>query len=186
FAWLDAAVRRHAEVELGLRALAALLATLGGADYPPRLERLERLYQAVRENDLGGGRTLGGCQLIPERAGVLVCREPAETAGPVGMTPAKAVLWDGRFRVEAATSCPAGVTVGALGSDRAALSPDALRRLRLLPGAVRSSLPALRDPQGLAEVPILGWAREAARSLGIAQITFRPSRSLGPLGFTVV
>lgn len=186
FAWLEAAALRRAEAELGLRALAAVLATIGGTDYPPRLERLERLYRSLRDDDLGRGRTLGGCQLIPQGAWLLVCREAAEVAAPIGLTSAATILWDGRFRVEAAPSCPEGVTVGALGRDRRDLSPDALRRLRLLPGAVRAGLPVLRDPGGLAEVPALGWARGDAQSLGIAQITFRPSRGLSPVGFTVV
>jgi tRNA(Ile)-lysidine synthase len=186
FAWLDAEALRRAEAELGLRALAAVLATIGGAAYPPRLDRLERLYDALARGELGRGRTLGGCQLVPAGARVLVCREPAEVEAPIALSPGKAVVWDGRFRVEAAAACPGGVTVGSLGKDRAGLTPEAVRRLRVLRGPVRAGLPALRDAAGLAEVPALGWARAAAHSPGLAQITFRPSRGLGPVGFTVV
>ncbi|HLJ22084.1 MAG TPA: tRNA lysidine(34) synthetase TilS, partial [Stellaceae bacterium] len=150
---LDAAALKRAEAELGLRVLAAVLATMGGADYPPRLERLERLYRALCDDGLDRGRTLGGCLLVPHGTSVLVCREAAEIAEPAALAPGRAVLWDGRFRVLAAKTCPEGVTVGGLGQDRGALSPDALRRLRALPGAVRPSLPALRDSEGLAEVP---------------------------------
>jgi hypothetical protein len=95
-------------------------------------------------------------------------------------------VWDGRFRVQAAPSCPVGMTVGALGQDRRALSRDAQRQLRLLPGLVRAGLPALRDAEGLAAIPALRWARQPADFPGIAQIAFRPSRGLSPLGFTVV
>ena len=186
FAWLDAEALGRAKPELGLRALAAVLATIGGADYPPRLERVERLYDALRRNSLGRGRTLGGCQLVAQGASVLVCRELAELEGPIALSPGKALTWDGRFRVEAATSCPEGVTVGPLGQDRRTLSRDALRRLQTLPGPVRTSLPALRDTEGLAEIPALQWVRGPAHSQGIAQITFRPSRGLSPVGFTVV
>jgi tRNA(Ile)-lysidine synthase len=186
FAWLDAAVLGRAEPELGLRALAAVLATVGGAEYPPRLERLERLHDALRHGALGRGRTLGGCQLTPAAARVLVSREPAEVEGPLPISPGRPVIWDRRFRVEASETCPAGVTVGPLGRGRRDLSPEALRRLRTLPGAVRASLPAVWDAEGLAEVPALGWARASGRSPGLAQITFRPSRGLSPVGFTVV
>ena len=186
FAWLDADALGRAEPELALRALAALLATIGGADYPPRLERLERLLDALQRSDLRGSRTLGGCQVVARGPAVLVCRELAEVERPVALSPAETLMWDRRFRVEAATSCPDGVTVGALGQDRGPLSHEALRRLRALPGQARMSIPALRDAEGLAAVPTLRWIRGPAQFPGIAQITFRPSRGLGPVGFTVV
>ncbi len=186
FAWLDAAALRRAEAELGLRALAAVLATIGAAEYPPRLERLERLYDVLVNRGLEEGRTLGGCQLVATGAHVLVCRELAEVQGFVDVLPGRTLVWDRRFRVTAPVSCPTGVTVGSLGRERQALSPEASRRLRDLPGPVRSSLPALRDSRGLAEVPALGWGRGPGPSLGLAQITFRPSRGLSPVGFTVV
>jgi tRNA(Ile)-lysidine synthase len=186
FAWLDPDPMRRAEAELGLRALAAMLTTIGGADYPPRLERIERLYDALRGDDLGSGRTLGGCQLVPIGGGILICREPADVEAPVALSPGKSLVWDGRFCVKAAMACPGGTTVGALGQERRALPEGALDRLQRVPGAARASLPVLRDPSGLVEVPALGWARGAAHSLGIAQITFRPSRGLSPTGFTVV
>jgi tRNA(Ile)-lysidine synthase len=186
FAWLDVEALRRAAPELGLRALAAALATIGGTHYPPRLERIERLYEALRRGDLGRGRTLGGCWVAPAGTQVVICREPVEIEGSVALSPGKTTVWDGRFLVAAAPSCPGGVSVTALGPDRQALPPDALRRLRSLPGAVRATLPVLHDASGLAEVPALGWARGNAHSLGIAQITFRPSRGLTPVGFTVV
>jgi tRNA(Ile)-lysidine synthase len=186
FAWVDAEAIRRAEPELGLRALAAVLATIGGTDYPPRLERLERLYAALEHDDLERGRTLGRCRLVRKGARLLICREAAAVEGPVALSAGGSCLWDGRFRIEAASTCPDGVTAGALGQDRGELPPEALRRLRTLPGPARPSLVALRDRTGLAEIPALGWSRGAAHSLGIAQITFRPSRSLAPVGFTVV
>src|SRR5262249_37064812 len=65
FVWLDVVALGRAEAELGLRALAAALVAIGGAHYPPRLERIERLYDALCRGDLGRGRTLGGCRLTP-------------------------------------------------------------------------------------------------------------------------
>lgn len=185
-AWVDAEAIRRAEPELGLRTLAAVLATIGGTDYPPRLERLERLREALERDDLERGRTLGGCRLVRTGARLLVCREVAAVEGHLALSPGRTYLWDGRFRIEVANTCPNGVTAGALGQDRRELPPEALGRLRTLPGLARPNLVALRDRTGLAEVPALGWSRGAAHSLGIAQITFRPSRGLAPVGFTVV
>jgi len=185
-AWVDAEAIRRAEPEFGLRTLAAVLATIGGTDYPPRLERLERLREALERDDLERGRTLGGCRLVRTGARLLVCREVAAVEGHLALSPGRTYLWDGRFRIEVANTCPNGVTAGALGQDRRELPPEALGRLRTLPGLARPNLVALRDRTGLAEVPALGWSRGAAHSLGIAQITFRPSRGLAPVGFTVV
>jgi len=186
FAWVDAEAIRSAEPELALRALAAVLATVGGTDFPPRLERLERLYEALCGNGLGRGRTLGRCHLVQTGVNILVCREPEAIEPPAVLQRGRTQIWDGRFRIDVADTCPAGVTAGALGQDRRELPPEAQSRLRMLPGPVRPSLVALRDGAGLAEVPALAWARAPAHSLGIAQITFRPSRGLAPVGFTVV
>jgi len=186
FAWVDAEAIRRAEPELGLRALAALLTTIGGMDYPPRMDRLQRLYEALKRDGLARGRTLGRCRLTQAGARLLVCREPARIEGPVALAAKGTYVWDGRFRIEVAKTCQGGLTAGALGQDRRRLPQEAVQRLSALPGPVRSSLPVLRDRGGLAEVPALAWAREAAYSQSTAQITFRPSRGLGPQGFTVV
>jgi tRNA(Ile)-lysidine synthase len=186
FAWIDPEAIRRVESELGLRALAAVLATVGGAEYPPRLERLERLYDALGRDAQGRGRTLGGCCLVASAGAVLVCREPAAMEPPVALSPGGAFIWDGRFRVETEQACPAGLTVGALGQDRHDLPPEARRRLRMLPGPARPTLAVLRDQAGWAAIPALAWAREPVHFLGIARIAFRPSRALAPVGFTVV
>ena len=61
--------------ELGLRALAAVLMKVSGQSYRPRFDRLERLFDAIREGRLGAGATLHGCKIVPENS-----RKPA--AGP--------------------------------------------------------------------------------------------------------
>ncbi len=49
--------------EVALRALARMLMTVSGATYRPRFERLERLFDRLAEEKLGGGATLHGCRL---------------------------------------------------------------------------------------------------------------------------
>ena len=51
--------------ELGLRALARMLAKVSGESYRPRFERLERLFHAIVTGELGGGATLLGCRIAP-------------------------------------------------------------------------------------------------------------------------
>ena len=54
---------------------------MGGEEYGPRLERLERLHGELCRG-FAGARTLGGCRLVPSGDEVLVCREPARVALP--------------------------------------------------------------------------------------------------------
>src|SRR3954469_8052194 len=51
--------------EVGLRALAQLLMAMSGAQYRPRFDALERLFDRACGGQLGGGATLGGCRLAP-------------------------------------------------------------------------------------------------------------------------
>ena len=179
FAWLDAARLRAAPAELGLRALAALLTTIGGAEQPPRLAALERLYLRLPDG-LGGGRTLGGCRLLPRRQGVLICREPAALAPPVAAPPGVAVAWDGRFRLRLPETAPAGLSLGALGAGK-----PAAMAASFLPAAARAGLPALSDATGLLAVPHLGYARPGSGPVE-AVLRFHPRRPLTSGRFTVV
>jgi len=63
--FLDKGAIVAAPEEIALRALARVLMEVSGRFYRPRFERLERLAQAIRSNDLGGGRTLHGCCIRP-------------------------------------------------------------------------------------------------------------------------
>jgi tRNA(Ile)-lysidine synthase len=183
FAWLQPALLKAVPEEIGLRALAALLATIAGAEYPPRLRSLERLYRELPEG-LAGGRTLGGCRLLRRRSGVLVCREPAAAAASVALLPGVAAAWDGRFRLRLPRDAPSGLSLGALGRERPARLPD---EDRLPPRAVWPTLPTLRDSIGILAVPHLGYARSGGDYGWAPGVPlFRPIRSLGRAGFTVV
>jgi len=60
FLELDPTILGRESDEVSLRALARCLMAVGGADYTPRLARLERLHHALRSG-LPRGVTLGGC-----------------------------------------------------------------------------------------------------------------------------
>jgi tRNA(Ile)-lysidine synthase len=74
---LDPAALAAAPREIGLRALAALLRTVSGAQYRPRFDALESLFDRMVATDsrpgltsgqksgLGGGTTLHGCRIGP-------------------------------------------------------------------------------------------------------------------------
>ena len=77
-------------------------------------------------------------------------------APPLALEPGAEMVWDGRFRLAIAADGPPGLRVGALGNG----APEAVRRLlTAFPAAVRPTLPALYDQQGLCVVPHLGYNR---------------------------
>jgi tRNA(Ile)-lysidine synthase len=86
--YLDAHILAAAPAEVGLRVLAGALMAVSGQPYRPRFERLQRVYRALCDDTLGGGRTLHGCRIAPARAegkGVLrLCKEPPRRRGARG------------------------------------------------------------------------------------------------------
>jgi tRNA(Ile)-lysidine synthase len=186
FATIDVAIVTAAPTEVGLRALAAVLSTIGGADYPPRLESLERLYGELAD-DLAGGRTLGGCRLVPKAGRVLVCREPAAVAASQPLSAGDRLLWDGRFAMAMPAAAPAGLTVAAVGDEGAVrLAKDGCGVG--LPAVVRATLPGLFDADGFAAAPTVGWRRAdvAAELIRPEIAVFAPRRPLAGWGLTVV
>jgi len=188
FALLEADRLAAAPPEIALRALARLAATIGGADHPPRLDRLERLYRALRAG-LAAGRTPAGCRFLPWRGAVVVCREAAAAQSPQALHPGRTLRWDGRFDVTLAADAPAGLVVGALGSAGFGQRGAAAAGRPAMPAAARATLPALRDLVGVAAVPHLSYVRpDVARGAptGMLTVAFRPRWPLTALGFTVV
>jgi tRNA(Ile)-lysidine synthase len=171
--------------ETGLRALAAILSCIGAAAYPPRFERLERLYDALGDLGNGGGRTLGGCRILARRQGLLICRESAAIDERVAAR--GEVFWDSRFRM----TFPADTsgTVGRLGRDgwlTISAQVPALKATQI-PAAVRPSLPAVWRNRQIVSVPHLGYV---ARDLGAGgdspeKIHFAPLRPLVSPRFTL-
>jgi tRNA(Ile)-lysidine synthase len=181
FAWLDAGGLAGVPDEVGLRAVAAVLSTVSGSEYPPRLDALERLFRALRRG-LPCGRTLGGCLVLPRRGRVLVCREPAAMAAAVPAPPGAIVAWDGRFRMRMPETAPRALLLRGVGD---ASLPD------LPPGvppAVRPTLPAVCDAAGIVAVPHTGYHRDDTARAALAGLSlgFRPRRALTRGDFTVV
>lgn len=196
FVRLDRTALVRGGVWEGERALARVLGAVGGADYPPRGDRLQRLYREIAAPGFRG-RTLAGCRILPDHASgeddgsaLLVCREVA------AMAPSRPVAagkndWDGRFSLRLAlTSEGAAVRgrarrapalrLGALGRDgivtlrRAA--PECLETpaARGIPAVVRVTLPALFDPHGLLAVPHLGYRRSGKAAARLSRVDCCP------------
>ncbi len=85
FAWVDTAVLAAAPFELGLRALAAAIATIGGGDYPPRLtptrpalswDRRDRPPAGPHPRRLPDFAASAGCSDLPRAGGAAGDRWP--------------------------------------------------------------------------------------------------------------
>jgi tRNA(Ile)-lysidine synthase len=175
----------------GRRALARVVTCIGGQEYGPRRERLDRLYDALR-NGLPSSRTLAGCVIARRRGGVLVAREAGTTPAELPLKPGIDAVWDGRFRVR--MSHKAGddpqMTLGALGRDGwaglTAIRPEL--RKSAIPPLARPSLPVLRDKNGLLAVPHLNYWREktGAELSNLVKLSFFPRNPLSLAAFSVV
>ncbi len=161
---LDPNPLRSAPAEVSLRALAHCLMAVGGNDYAPRLDRLERLHGKVRAGALGGGATLAGCLVVPRSGALLICREPEIAVEELAIVPGGSVLWDGRYRIALVSQGrPRRLgrlvvrRLGAEGWAGLARRHPHLRR-HSIPPAVRPSLPALWGARGAVAVPHLDIA----------------------------
>ncbi len=196
FIELDLAMLAAASGEVSRRALARSLLAVGGCDYTPRLERLERLHSALGPG-LVRAVTLGGCRVVPRGARWLIVREAGRTA-PAALPAAGRLLWDGRFEVALGPAATGGgaanrdITVGSLGSagwralatalEEAGLGDRAAR----IPVPARAALPALRDAEGLVAVPPLGYFRDHRAVSRLKICRFAPANGLTSPAFTVV
>ncbi len=188
FVWLDPEILAAAAPEVGLRALARVAMLVGGLEYQPRLERLERLYERVVAGGLDQGATLGGCRFIPQRGHILVVREPARVAAQPVRAGEK-LQWDHRFAVRVhrrARARRGGLTVGALGTAGWAQVRAVQPALgTAIPAPARHGLPALRDGLGVLSVPHLGYERSKHGRLTMMTGSFSPRISLTAASFTV-
>ena len=190
---LDRARLLDAPEELALRALSRCLLTVGAGRHAPRLQRLERLYEALRSDAGDGGRTLAGCRVLQDKSDrLLVCREPAaaETVMLPRRTDAPApVHWDGRFLVTPPTGrLPAGLELRRLGvPGRKALKAAGLAA-EGMPATAMLSLPGLWDGERIFGLPkfVSLQRRPISCKLSLCGVRFAPLRRLTDPAFAVV
>jgi tRNA(Ile)-lysidine synthase len=172
FAWLDPVRLKPATGEIALRLIARVCRTIGGGDYPPRLQRLQRLYGELSAG-LAGSRTFGGCILAPAMGRVLVYREPAAVGPSLPVSAGQTVVWDGRFTLRLVGEG----RIGPLGRDgwhtiRREVRPPAI------PRAVLPTLPALYDDHGIFSVPHLRYERGEPTDPIVEFVAFTPVHPL--------
>lgn len=194
YARLDRSALAHAPADLAWRAIERVIRTIGAGRYPPRRERLTRLFAMLRDDAPAKTRTLGGCIIRPDRAGVLVAREPAAARQVVALDAGGdgEVFWDCRFRLRLASAARTrrDLRIAALGAAglRAVTAQGPFADGAHIPATARPSLPALHDRRGVLEVPHLGYNRVArgGRDTLVESVYFCPPHPLAAAEFSVV
>ncbi len=186
FARLDVTALAGTAPEIGRRALARCLATIGGRPYPPDRDALERLMAELARGRCPA-RTLAGCRLVPERNHLLVVREAIAVAAPEPVRAGAWVSWDRRFRllVDGLARAEGEVRVGALGRAGWCAICDRVGAAarRRLPDPARDSLPALWEGRAVLAVPHLDFRVD--ESIQVTEIVFAPGFSLAGPSFAV-
>jgi len=187
FAYFDAARLFGASEDTSLRALARVIAAIGGTPFLPGRDRLERLHGKLKEPG-ASAMTLGRCRLMPQEGRILVCREDRNLPPPLPVLPDKSVIWDGRFHakfINAPERAEARYLTG-LGRQGWNEVADRIPVLRSspIPYAARRTLPALIDETGVICVPHLGFERDPGAGKKV-RLALQPRNALSGSGFFV-
>lgn len=138
--------------EVSLRALALILKGVAGADYTPRLDRVEAIRSALLSAGEHGRlkRTLHGAVLCVAEGRLSARREwGREGIAAVPAAPGRDLVWDGRFKVSVPNAA-GQLTVGPLGRSERRLLSNAVGReaIGVLPGLFAGTA-LLAVPEGI-------------------------------------
>ncbi|MBM3482685.1 MAG: tRNA lysidine(34) synthetase TilS [Alphaproteobacteria bacterium] len=190
YAELDRGALVDAPDDLVVGALGSVMVAIGGTIYRPASAALERLVGWLRAGCTGGGRTLGGCRLIPDRDQLYVFREPSAIEGPLSLVPGRSAHWDGRFALQSAGTAAPGLTIRApRGGDLQALrrkDPAVKEMLQRAKAPARQGLPVLQALDGFLTVPHLdfeGFGTRQGGTMADWRVAFRPIRPLSHAPF---
>lgn len=187
FAVLSPALIAAAPEEIGLRALSRVLMTVGGGEYPARMQRLEQLYGWLIQGAASGGRTLSGCRLAPGRQGLIIAREAAAIGPELLLLAGERGRWDGRFQVRlAGHSAASGIafSVRAVAAEgvRQVMQAGVIPRYNAMPRMAYRSTPGLWQGDRLLAAPLLGFFDSQQQQLASGFSTiFAPIRQLVPV-----
>ena len=163
---LDAERFRAAPSAVRGRVAVRLLMAMGGANYPPRHERLAALTEAMAAGAVGRfKRTLAGC-VVERRDGRFVFYREFGRDGPhvAALKPGATILWDHRFKISAGRSVPAGLSVAALGEEG---RREVGAGRGLAPPGALAALPTVWRRGRPIAVPALGYFASSANGLDV-------------------
>ncbi len=157
--------------------LMAVLSVIGQDPDSLRWNEVSNLLSALQNGSRG--RTLNGCWIKHTKSGWLIYREPARLAPAIPLI--HNTVWDRRFTIECKEKLPENLRLEALGtSDFRSIekSVDAAIR-RALPRPIFSTLPAVKDLEGVVKVPHIHYERPDSSGFSI-RLHFTPRLPLSP------
>jgi tRNA(Ile)-lysidine synthase len=156
YALIDPEALATAPQETALRALARLIAMVGGAEEPLRLAKLEALFVSLIESP-DKAHTFGRCRLQPFSSRIGIFREVRAEGLPVArLLPGERALWDNRFRIELGMHEREPVTLRGLGEQGLRELCRGSTLLASLPRLAGRTLPSCWRGDRLIGVPTLG------------------------------
>lgn len=188
FVELDPLLLISAPKDVAMRALGQVLGVVSGAIYPPRFDRLERLYLALT-GGLKGGRTLAGCHIVPRRGRLLICREAAAVVQKISLKAGIKTHWDSRFAVAVADDARPGLILKCLGERGVQGLADVLPWVvQSVPSPARATLPSIWNGNKLVCVPIplAGRKTDKYQAGTSVSLTFSPPRAAAEARFAIV
>src|SRR6187200_3198332 len=149
--------------EIVLRALARLIAMVGGAEEPLRLAKLEALLASFNESP-DKAHTFGRCRLQPFSKRLGIFREVRPEGLPVArLLPGERALWDNRFRIELGAHEQEPITVRGLGDQGLLDLRESSALLASLPRLAGRTLPSCWRDGRLIGVPLLDRLTDEGR-----------------------
>ena len=156
YATIDREALAAAPQEIALRALAQVIAAVGGGEAPVQLAKLEALLAALEANP-DKAHTLGRCRLQPVSGRLGFFREVRSGGLPVAkLRPGERALWDNRFAIELGADEPDSLTVKALGDEGFQALRERSDAISALPRLAGRTLPSCWRGEVLLGLPQLG------------------------------
>jgi tRNA(Ile)-lysidine synthase len=160
YAVVDREALLAAPEEIALRALARLIALVGGGEEPLRLAKLEALLASLAADARTHpvkAHTLGRCRIGPHKGQLGIFREMRASALPtILLEPGRRALWDNRFRIELGEEEREPVTIRALGERGSRDLRNRFHVLATMPPLASRTLPACFRGESLVGLPDLG------------------------------
>ena len=172
YATIDRKELASAPQEIALRALAQVIAAVGGGEAPVQLAKLEALLAALEANP-DKAHTLGRCRLQPVSGRLGFFREVRRGGLPVAqLRPGERALWDNRFAIELGADEPDSLTVKALGDEGFQVIQERSDAISALPRLAGRTLPSCWRGEVLLGLPQLGLPGTRAPFLPFCRARF--------------